>query len=190
MSDFYDKVNKRLLKSANDVHYTDTSRYIKEPVFIPDEATVLAAPRDYIKVNPDDSLEVMTDAEYEATLDLNDYKELKYAAIDQRTNELIADGTTFDNGSGAKQFSNSLSAQSNWTNIKAGKEDFNGMGLFPLKITTKDNDEFELNYADVDGFWQSVVGTIKTHYDSGRTLKKQIHDAVDKTTVDAVVDNR
>lgn len=125
-----------------------------------------------VKVN-DGSLKELT---------LDDYKELRYNEIDLKTQELISAGFTYDTGA----FSLSAHAQLNWSEIHSNQSEF----TFPLGISTIDNNEYLLAAANVDAFWTAGKDAVKGHLDSGRSLKKQVFDAVDETAVDAVVDNR
>jgi hypothetical protein len=113
---------------------------------------------------------------------LSEHKAQRYAQIDGRTSALIAQGFSFD----GKQFSLSIIAQNNWNTIHSNKSVLS----FPFNVTTLDNDTYALALSDVDAFWGTAVNTVKTHWDSGRVLKKQIFDATTKQTVDSVIDNR
>ncbi|MBW1635269.1 MAG: hypothetical protein JRJ68_03240 [Deltaproteobacteria bacterium] len=114
--------------------------------------------------------------------DMAKHKEECYGKVDKRTAELISNGFMFD----GKTFSLSIYAQNNWNTIHDNKADF----TFPFEITTKDNDIYDLNEVDVDSFWNTAVGTVATHWGTGRGLKKQIFDAQTKEAIDAVTDNR
>jgi len=116
-------------------------------------------------------------------LPLSDYKQLRYNEIDGKTMSLIfGQGFTFD----SHQFSLSIPAQGNWTNIKTNISDF----TFPLDVTTVDNNTYSLSETDVVAFWTAGRDAVKTNMDSGRVLKKSVYDATTSAQVDAVVDNR
>jgi hypothetical protein len=110
------------------------------------------------------------------------HKSKMYTAIDARTSYLISQGFTYD----GHLFSLSLVAQHNWDTIHTNKAVFS----FPFEVTTLDNNTYALNYSNVDSFWGTAVLTVKTHWDSGRVLKKQVFEATTKTQIDAVVDTR
>ncbi|MHA2254424.1 MAG: hypothetical protein ACXAD7_29055 [Candidatus Kariarchaeaceae archaeon] len=122
----------------------------------------------------------------EKQLTLGELKTQRYIDIDSKTSILINAGFTFDSSS----FSLSLAAQSNWTNIHSGKDELSASGAFPMDVTTLNNDEYSLDYGDVNSFWMSAVGTVKYYYDSGRSLKKSIFDASGSAQVNVIIDNR
>ncbi len=113
---------------------------------------------------------------------LDDYKQLRYNEIDYKTGLLIAPGFTYD----TKIFSLSGNAQLNWSEIHTNEDKF----IFPLAISTVDNDEYSLLLVNVHSFWEAGKDAVKGHLDTGRVLKKSVFDAVDKAAVDAVVDTR
>lgn len=113
---------------------------------------------------------------------LEGYKELRYNEINAKTAQLISTGFVFD----SQTFSTSYNAQLNWSEIHSNQSDF----TFPLDISTKDNNKYSLAAVNVDTFWQAGKDFVKAHLDSGRDLKKSIFDAIDKTAVDAIIDNR
>lgn len=116
---------------------------------------------------------------------LAELKLKKIAEIDNKTMLLISNGFVFD----SHNFSLSLAAQSNWTNIKANKADFSALGAFPLEITSKQGAYF-LAEANVFNFWATAMGTVKLLYGSGLTLKGLVNACVTKLEVDAIIDNR
>jgi len=113
---------------------------------------------------------------------LAELKDRRYNEIDYKTMTLIAPGFTYD----GTTFSLSISAQMNWSSIKENTSDF----TFPLNISTIDNYEYTLAEADVCDFWCEGRDTVKGHLDSGRALKKSVHDAADEAAVDVVTDTR
>ena len=116
---------------------------------------------------------------------LVELKAKRVAEIDNKTMLLIGNGFVFD----SHNFSLSLAAQSNWTNIKANKADFAALGAFPLEITSKQGAYF-LAEANVFNFWATAMGTVKSLYGSGLTLKNAINTCLTKETVNAIIDNR
>lgn len=118
--------------------------------------------------------------------DLDDYKEALFEKIDTKTRKIIGEGFDFD----GKKFSLSQAAQSNWTNIKTNKVDFSLMGLFPLQISTIDNNIYMLQETDVDSFWSAGMAAVKGAYTSGSDIKKQVFDSTTIADLNAIVDNR
>ena len=117
---------------------------------------------------------------------LDEYKVGKYQEIDNKTQILISQGFLFD----GKLFSLSIPAQSNWTNIKANKQDFIDLGAFPLGISCQDGSIYMLQEADVFTFWLTGMSTVKTHYNSGGILKEQVKNATTKEEIESIIDNR
>jgi len=124
--------------------------------------------------------------ENHSAFDLSELKESRYDEIDAKTVEIISAGFVFD----GQTFSLSAQAQNNWTNIKAQKDVFNAMGMFPIQVSTKDSDVYFLQYADVDSFWGAGMVAVKTPYNIGGNLKKLIFDATTIEEVNLVIDNR
>lgn len=117
---------------------------------------------------------------------LESQKKTKIEAVDKRTVELISEGFNF----GGKNFSLSIPAQSNLTNVMTNRDIFNSMGMFPISMSTTDNDLYGLSYENVIPFWGAGMTVVKTAYNGGGLLKKQIKDAVNKGELDAIIDNR
>lgn len=126
--------------------------------------------------------------------------------IDIRTQELIAEGVTFN----TNLFSLSSNAQRNWIGIPTS---FNGnmhvtrkgtpsltheqaydaiqSSMFPLAVTTKDDLEYEFQtYSEFMDFYNTALTIVKTHYMSGRAYKEQINNATTVLELDAIVDTR
>ena len=61
---------------------------------------------------------------------------------------------------------------------------------FPIDISTKDDNEYSLEQADLDAFLGAALATKQGHLDSGRTLKVSVANATNQAELDAVVDNR
>lgn len=113
-------------------------------------------------------------------------KEARISQIDNKTQEIISRGFSFDNN----RFSLSLPAQSNLTNIKANKEMFNSLNQFPLTISTLDNTLYQLSYANVDSFWLAGMVVVKEAYSIGGQLKNSIVNATSISEVEQIVDPR
>lgn len=124
----------------------------------------------------------MSKATFKEGMTLEEYKDSMYSAIDLKTNVLIGQGFVYD----STTFSLSIYAQTNWHTIKNQTSEF----TFPLDISTIDNNEYSLAEANVAAFWDAGKTILKGHLDSGRDLKKSVFDAVDKSAVDAIIDNR
>ena len=118
---------------------------------------------------------------------LDEYKDLKIKAIDNRTGELIVNGGFSYEG---KIHSLSKAAQLNLlgTNIKKNDPAF----VYPVKFKTMDSrDSVTLNNAaELDGFFLTALGTKRAHLDSGTEKVEQVLAATDKAGVDAVIDIR
>ena len=113
-------------------------------------------------------------------------KALKLVEIDAKTRDLIAAGFDYD----GHHFSLSSQAQTNLDGIQMAAS--KGMVAFPHLMST-DDDSVEYSVADqaaLDAIYGTAVGTIKTHMDAGRALKKSVAAATTTAEVAAVVDNR
>ncbi|MCA9497098.1 MAG: DUF4376 domain-containing protein [Nanoarchaeota archaeon] len=124
-------------------------------------------------------------AKYDLT-DLNSFKDYLFNKIDAKTQSIIAQGFAFDGNT----FSLSLAAQSNWTNIKTNKVDFAAAGLFPLQISTIDNNTYMLSEANVENFWSAGLVAVKGAYTSGADIKKLVFDATTIEELELIEDNR
>ncbi|HSG29084.1 MAG TPA: hypothetical protein VLA34_11435, partial [Candidatus Krumholzibacterium sp.] len=100
------------------------------------------------------------------------YKSIKNGAIDKRTQELIAEGFSFD----GKTFSMSANAQRNWIALRANSD----LLTWPVSITTIDDDEYSLSLANLPAFEGAGMAAGAGHYNSGRALKLQVNAATDK----------
>jgi hypothetical protein len=117
----------------------------------------------------------------------NEYKEAKQDAIDRRTAELIGAGFTFD----GHLFSLSPQAQQNIVGLVKPIE--LGWITFPHSMSTTESASPEYLVADATTFnllYQTALGTIKAHMDSGRALKKSVASCLTVGDVDAVEDTR
>lgn len=115
------------------------------------------------------------------------YKQAKQDAIDRRTAELIGAGFTFD----GHHFSLSPQAQQNIVGLVKPIE--LGWITFPHNMSTDEIASPEYAVADEATFnllYQTAVGTIKVHMDSGRALKKSVASCLTVGEVDAVEDTR
>lgn len=113
---------------------------------------------------------------------LDEYKAYRYDEIDSRSQELIAAGFVY----ATKTFSLSHNAQINWDNLKNNTSEY----IFPKDISTTDSDTYSLASVNLSAFWAEKEMILNGHLDSGRALKKQIFDAVDRSASEAIIDNR
>lgn len=109
-------------------------------------------------------------------------KSKKISEIDIKTGELISGGFTFDN----EQFSLSLAAQKNWLGLKV----LESLVTWPVSVTTITDGEYSLSQANLIPFMGTGQATLQANLNSGRALKIQINQAVDKEAVNAITDGR
>ena len=110
----------------------------------------------------------------------------KIAAIDARTDQLIAAGFTYS----GKVFSLSSSAQDKMIGSHQVKDD--PALTYPIVWNNiDDTDSTSLaDSAALNGFYLTALGTVRAHLDSGTALKDAVRAAADIAAVDAVVDSR
>jgi hypothetical protein len=106
-------------------------------------------------------------------------------AVDTKTRSLIGAGFSHS----TKQFSLSLSAQSNWLGVKAVAA---AAGLpYPYPVATLDNSyHLAADEAEMLVMADAAMLAKGTAVASGAALKKQIEDAADQDALDLVVDTR
>jgi len=80
----------------------------------------------------------------------------------------------------------SIEAQSNWLGLKT----LESLLTFPMDVTTKDDQAYNLTSANLDSFVGAAAAAKQGHLDSGRVLKVSIDGAADQAALDAIVDNR
>lgn len=122
---------------------------------------------------------------YSLEWDLDKVKAAKRDAIDLRTQEIIAEGITYD----GRQFPLDLPDQSTWHAL------FNavaaGQASYPIKVMDQDDDPYYL--ADATAFqtmYFSGFGAVNAILEGGRTLKASVNACTTKAEVDAIVDDR
>lgn len=117
---------------------------------------------------------------------LKAYKRQRFDEIDDRTDELIAEGFTYN----TKVFSWSVKAQSKLAGLHQVRND--GALVYPYKWNTIDDIGMIsiANAVDLHTFYMTGLATYWAHVDSGTALKIQIRSATTKAEVDAVVDTR
>lgn len=128
-----------------------------------------------------------TGSEWETTQDLVVAKSIRNAEIDAKTRYLIGKGFVYD----GRVFSLSEQAQMNIVGLKT-PVDMSWI-TFPHKMSTMNDDDPEYELADVSAYYAvyaTAVGTIKTHMDSGRALKKLVAACTTVAEVEAIADTR
>lgn len=139
-----------------------------------------------------DVLQILCDTADQAALDsivhnhvavsLDDNRNAKLEAIDNRTDEIIAGGFEFD----SNYFSLSNEAQQNWIGMAV----FQAALSWPVTVTTRANIGYSLSLLNLNAFIGAGMAVIKAAVDSGRALKIQCVNAQTQADLDAVVDNR
>lgn len=119
-------------------------------------------------------------------LNLSEYKDYRYAQIDKKSGELIANGYVH----ATKTFSLSHLAQTNLLGIYVARDEL--WMTYPITYNTiDDHDTHDIQDAsEIEAMYQLALGTKKTHLDNGTALKNQIREASTATAVQAIIDNR
>lgn len=112
---------------------------------------------------------------------LQELKDIRYIEIDQRTQELISQGFSFD----SRVFSMSLTAQINWSNFPSLPDK-----LFPLTVIDINEGEYTLQLANKMNFYYSALNWKNQWLQSGGVLKTKIKNCQTEAEVNAIVDNR
>lgn len=189
MSNVLHRTTLQYLKSVNTPDY-DSGTWVINPDMTPVDGVLTM-----YWVLTGDVLSEMSQGEKD-TVDaarLPAYKAAKVAAIDTRTDELIAVGFTYE----SKQFSLSLASQSKMTAAHQIKD--HPLFVYPVNWNTiDDTDVFAIgagtdqvaDAAIMSAFYMTAIGTIRVHLDSGTALKGSVRAATALAEVDAVVDLR
>jgi hypothetical protein len=113
-------------------------------------------------------------------------KAARMISIDRRTSELIAAGFVY----AGKRFSLSLPSQSKMIGVHQIKD--NPSLVYPLVWNTDDDlDVISIASADdLDQFYLTALATIRSHLDTGTSLKDAVRLAATVDDVSAAVDNR
>jgi hypothetical protein len=115
--------------------------------------------------NGDFVMELVSSKVVYAFNSVEDYKKYLIDIIDEKTSESIALGFNFE----GNIFSMSTNAQINWSNLLNIPEQ-----LFPLQVSTKDNEVYMLALANRLNFYLTALGTKKARLDAGNALKQQV----------------
>jgi len=161
-------------------------------------SNIVVADADWIAAHADDydsAILCVPDVSYVigrsvAPPDLDELKQAKFAAIDERTAELISGGFLY----GGRRFSLSASAQSYWNGL--GNLAANGLlqpGDFPLVVDCLDDTESPYEIVDVGdavAIFSAAATTVKGFLVSGTNLKSQVRAAATPEELNAVLDSR
>lgn len=97
--------------------------------------------------------------------DINEYKKSIIDKIDKISQNKIFEGFIFNN----HKFSLSISAQINWNNLLFLPEN-----MFPINLSTKDDDIYILTYQNVQSFYGAALNGKNQPLQEGNTLKQQL----------------
>jgi hypothetical protein len=114
-------------------------------------------------------------------LTLEELKNYRYLEIDNRTQELIAEGFVFD----GRRFSMSINAQINWSNFPNLPDQ-----VFPLPIMDMDENLYILSLENKLNFYLAALNFKNAQLKSGSALKAQIKACTNKECVNSIIDNR
>jgi hypothetical protein len=187
MSTVVNKTTFQYLESVNTPDYSEDDWIINPDLTGLYENGTYLVPTKYWKY-ADGYLQERTQAEKDEVdgYNLDALKASKFAVIDQRTGELIAEGFSCD----GYVFSLSTEAQSRLMGLNQVRD--NPAVTYPVRWNSKDDTQvYELYDSDmVLTFYLTAVGTYRAHVDSGTDLKDEVRDAEDTAEVNAVVDTR
>lgn len=113
----------------------------------------------------------------------NDFSSLKkkiIEIIDENTVLKINNGFSFAN----KNFSLSLSAQINWSNLLLLPGSF-----FPINLSTKNDDIYQLTYNNVQLFYSAALNGKNTPLQEGNILKQQVKNALTLQELQQIINN-
>ncbi len=179
MGSVINRTTYEYLESVNSPSYP-TADWLHNP----DVSALASVPREYWIVDGSEVRE-MTAAEKDSG-HLSAHKAEKCAAIDAKTDELIAQGFVYSD----KTFSLSANAQKRIMGIHQVRDD--ASLSYPVKWNTIDDaDALELaDSAAVHSFYLTALGTYRGHVDGGTSLKDQVRAASTVAAVDAITDSR
>lgn len=110
------------------------------------------------------------------------YKTDKIIEINDRSEELIGEGFTYD----SELFDAKLEDRVNYGHI----DQFQAILPFPVDIHTKTGGVYSLEQVDVAAFIGAALTHVNTILGAGNALKALVNAATDEAGVDAVVDTR
>ncbi len=179
MANVVNRTTKQYLTSVNTPDFPTEDWIIN-----PDLSAVAGVPSKFWNITGDVITE-MSDAEKD-TAELRNVKEDKSDAIDAKTERLISEGFIY----ATKRFSLSLSDQTTMAGMHQVKDDV--ALTYPISWNTIDNrDTYDIeDAADLDALYLACLGAIRTHLDSGTSLKGDVRASTTIAEVDAVVENR
>lgn len=107
----------------------------------------------------------------------NDYKKHLIDLQDKKTEDLILSGFTFDNN----LFSLSINAQINWSNLLNIPQ-----AMFPLNLSTKDDNIYILTFSNVQNFYFTALGRKNECLQLGNAIKKRINESTTTEELDLI----
>lgn len=97
---------------------------------------------------------------------VEEYKDFLITKVDEKiSNGIVSNGFQFD----GKTFSMSFNAQINWSNLLTIPE-----AVFPLPVSTKQDEIYQLSLANRMNFYLSALGTKNTQLQAGNTIKQEV----------------
>ena len=108
---------------------------------------------------------------------LDSYKKYLIDLQDKKTEDLILSGFTFD----GNLFSLSVNAQINWSNLLNIPE-----VMFPLNLSTKDDNIYVLNFNNVPNFYFTALSKKSECLQLGNDIKKRINECVNNEQLDLI----
>jgi hypothetical protein len=108
---------------------------------------------------------------------LEDYKKYLIDLQDKKTERLIYSGFTFD----GNLFSLSINAQINWSNLLNIPQ-----AMFPLNLSTKDDNIYVLNFNNVQSFYFTALGKKSEYLQLGNIVKKRINQCLTFEELDVI----
>ena len=108
---------------------------------------------------------------------LDDYKKHLIDIQDKKTEDLILSGFTF----AGNLFSLSFNAQINWSNLLNIPS-----AMFPLNLSTKDDNIYLLRYIDVHDFYFTALGRKNECLQLGNEVKKRINESTTNEELDLI----
>ena len=132
----------------------------------------------YIIVDGDFVVELVNSEELsEPTRTLDEYKKHLIDLQDKKTENLILSGFTFD----GNLFSLSINAQINWSNLLNFPQ-----VMFPLNLSTKDDNIYILNFSNVQNFYFTSLGRKSECLQLGNDIKKRINESLTIAELDLI----